>query len=110
MTALHEDAEEASFSVDFTIRDDVIALHGELDIASASTLDAALELVSDTAGDLMLDLTDLDHIDSIGLTCLVKVHTRLEASGGRLVLRGPTRTVRRVLTVSGLDRVFLIDP
>jgi anti-sigma B factor antagonist len=110
VTTFHPDPERPSFSVDFTIRDDVIALHGYLDIDSAPTLEAALDFVDDATGELVLDLTDLQFNDSTGLSRLVKVHRRLETGGGGLVIRHARPHVRKLFAISGLATVFAIEP
>jgi anti-sigma B factor antagonist len=95
--------------MDFTIREDVVALHGELDLATVFTLDAAIDLIDGSGRDLILDLSDLDFVDSIGLTRFVRLHRRLREHGAGLVLRHPQPNVRRVLTVTGLDHLLGIE-
>lgn len=45
-------------------------------------------------------------MDSSGLAALISGLRRTKEHGGALVLLSPTSSVRRVLTVTGLDRVF----
>jgi anti-sigma B factor antagonist len=107
VAALHE-GPVPYFWVDFSDRDDVVALHGELDVGSAPTLDAAFEFIDGRTGELVLDLADLDFIGSTGLTRLVMLHKRLAATAGRVTLARPQPQVHRVLTLTGLDHVFRI--
>jgi anti-anti-sigma factor len=88
---------------------DVVALHGELDLATVFTLDAVIDLIDGSGCDLILDLTDLDFVDSTGLTRFVRLHRRLADQGAGLVLRHPQPGIRHVLTSSGLDRVFAVE-
>jgi anti-sigma B factor antagonist len=115
VTALSDDprGDAPRLLVDFTLRDDVLCLHGELDMASAATLDAALGLVDNVSArstGLVIDLADLQFIDSIGLTRFVRLHQRLARHGGHLALRNPKPNVRKVLEVTGLADVIAIEP
>lgn len=103
-----------SLTIGVDDRDDatVIALDGELDLASAPDLsDVAARKVADgeAAGvpvNLIIDLSKLTFCDSAGLRVFVRFRSELEAKGGRLVLAAPQPIVRRVLEVSGLVELF----
>lgn len=86
----------------------VYRLFGSLDIATAPTVRAALLEASETARDIIVDLTGLEFIDSTGLGALIGAHRRaLEHDGKvRLVVReGP---IARLLNITGLVRVFSV--
>jgi anti-sigma B factor antagonist len=100
---------EAIFSIELRALDDVLVLHGELDVSTAATLAATADLVGEGPGDLRLDLTDLDFCGSVGLSCLVALHNRRVVHGGRLVLLRPRPNVLRVLVTTGLDSIFQIE-
>ena len=99
----------AIFSVDFSPQGDGFTLHGELDVSTAPTLDAMIDLVSVVGADIVLDLRDLKFIDSIGLTRFVRLRLKAEQYGHRLVLRRPPPNVLRVLRVTGLDTVMPVE-
>jgi anti-anti-sigma factor len=61
-------------------------------------------------GELHLDLSELTFVDSTGMKTLVSLHSRVESLGRRLVIVSPTRPVRRVLAVVGLDEVLDVRP
>jgi anti-sigma B factor antagonist len=75
---------------------------GELDLASAPLLEAALEGEIEQGTDVTFDLVELGFIDAAGLGVLVGVR-RTVGSRGRVLLRHPGRVVRRVLSLTGLD-------
>lgn len=76
---------------------------GELDVATASRLEAVLSpLVDSSASLVVLDLTDVSFLDSSGLRTIVRTATSLEDGGGRLVIDGASAAVSRVLEVTGL--------
>ncbi len=85
----------------------VVALHGELDIASADGLAEALVEVAGST--LVVDLSDLTFIDSTGIGALVLARNRILAHGqGELVLSRPGGIVRRVLEIVGLS-VWIVE-
>lgn len=87
----------------------VVTVHGEIDLGSAHRLsDAALAALQQVGSRLVLDLAGVSFMDSTGLKVLLALHKRAQVAGGRLLLAGPTRTVLRVLTVTGLDQAFEI--
>jgi anti-anti-sigma factor len=83
-------------------------LVGELDLATASVLMDTFSPVAAEDGDLHLDLTDLTFIDSSGIRGLLLL---AEAMGGRgrLILTGPTDSVRRTLTLVGIEQAENIE-
>ena len=56
----------------------------------------------------MVDLQHLQFIDSSGLGALVRGAKLARAAGGYLRLRAPKPAVRKVLQITGLDRIFEI--
>ena len=76
------------------IRDGVLAIGGDIDLASADTLlDAALS-ADRRPGDLVLDCADVTLIDSTGIQALLRLRDALD--GGTLVIRNPSHRVAAV--------------
>jgi anti-sigma B factor antagonist len=87
----------------------VVALSGELDVASSQGLsDDLAELIEGGTTDLVIDLAKLAFIDSTGLSAILRANRRLER--GHLVLREPSPMVRQVLEISGLTGALRIEP
>jgi len=85
----------------------VIALEGDLDIASRGHVRALLEAVS-TRPVAIVDLTNVDFIGSTGVTELLYAFQKRRERGleaMRLVV-APGATVNRVIEIAGLDKVF----
>ena len=88
----------------------VIALEGELDMASGPLLDDWVAMSLDSGGrSLVLDLRELTFVDSMGLRALVHADTAARKCRGRLVLRSPRPQVRALLQITGLDRRLDIE-
>jgi anti-sigma B factor antagonist len=82
----------------------VIALSGELDLASSGALEDELARVA-TSGvtQIVVDLRDLEFMDSTGLSTLVKAHQRAEVAGQQFgLVRGPQQ-VQRLLSLTGVE-------
>jgi len=87
----------------------VISLRGEVDIYTAPRLkEGLLELLDGGATGVVVDLSGVTFIDSTALGVLIGGVRRLHDAGGRMALVVATRPVERVLTITGLDRVFSI--
>jgi anti-sigma B factor antagonist len=87
-----------------------VALGGELDLATAPELWAAIDhALARGRRRLVLDLADLVFVDSTGLGVFVRAGKELRASGGRLTLRSPGERVAKLLAITGLEEVFDIE-
>jgi anti-sigma B factor antagonist len=84
----------------------VLALGGELDLATVPLLQARLDLVVRGGGAVVIDLSGLRFIDSSGLSALVRAERQLRASGGQLALVYGSRAVRRAFELTRLDHYF----
>jgi anti-anti-sigma factor len=87
----------------------IIVVRGELDLSTASNLEAPLdEAISSQDGSVLIDLTDCEFIDSTGIALIVRAWQRLDrdANGegsGRVVICSANDQVRRVLEITGLE-------
>ncbi len=89
----------------------VIALSGELDLASSPALEEALDRVFGADSRLVvLDLRTLDFMDSTGLSIIVKAHQTADDRQLQLYLVNGPAQVQRLLSLTGVaERVSLID-
>ena len=89
---------------------------GDLDVDTAPLLRAALSQVLARAahpaagGPIVLDLTDMGFIDAVGLGVLAGAARRAHSAGHDITLRNPRPGARRVLEVTGLWKVFVVEP
>ena|SRR5690242_21800045 len=82
----------------------VVKLGGELDLYNAPVLrKALLEAAREAPERLVLDLAEVEFIDSTALGALIEARGSLPERRG-LLLAAPARETRRALQVSGLDR------
>lgn len=88
----------------------VVLLTGRLDVSTAPDIRPVLHTAIESGtGDLVLDLSDVLVIDTTGLGLLVGVHRRAGRCGRRLVLRGVSAPVLRLLHRTRLHRVLHVE-
>jgi anti-sigma B factor antagonist len=97
-----------------TVGDDQIQLFGlggTLDIATSPTLRAALLEAADRANhEIVVDLTQLEFLDSTGLGALIGAHKRATEHGGSVRLVAHEGQILRLLRITGLLDVFSVYP
>jgi anti-sigma B factor antagonist len=103
------DHDPTIFWVSFDADAGVVGLHGELDAATLPRLVEVFDVAAGYPGELVLDLADLAFIDSVGLGALIRFRNRRAGPYHDLMLRDPQLRVRRILAVTGLDRVFPVS-
>jgi anti-sigma B factor antagonist len=81
----------------------LLALSGELDVVTAPALEQRLrEALSEPGAHVTLDLSDLEFVDSAGVSVLIKAKQDAESRGRTLVLARATEQVHRVFALVGL--------
>jgi anti-sigma B factor antagonist len=87
----------------------VLTVAGETDLSTSSRLRRDLDEAMDAAsGDLILDLSDLDLVDSTALRVMLAAAKRMMAEQRALVLVVTRRHVLRVFDITGLRDFFSI--
>lgn len=81
----------------------MLVLTGELDVVSAPELAQCLnEALAEGHARVTLDLSDLQFVDSAGVSVLIKAKQDAESHGRTLVLARATEQVHRVFALVGL--------
>lgn len=88
----------------------VIRVSGEIDISTAPYLRRALAEIQNSAADVAVDLSAVEYLDSSGLNVFVEAHRRASDDGGRFVLVGVGDGPRRLMQLTGLERVLSFIP
>src|SRR3954447_3493900 len=82
-----------------------VALRGELDLSGVDRAHEAIEQAESAAAPLLvLDLSELDFIDSTGLEVILRAARRAHDNGRRLVVARPLTYVRRLLEMTAIDQ------
>lgn len=88
----------------------VIALHGELGVATNSALREQLLRALHRTDRLILDLAAVTRCDTSTLAVLVGTQRRARLLGATFQLAAPGRELAALLQVTGLDRSLTIHP
>ena len=86
----------------------VVRLGGELDLYNAAEVRSALtEACAGAPERIVVDLAEVEFIDSTALGVLIETRTKLKNRDGFL-LAAPGLETRRALEISGLDKLFTV--
>lgn len=87
-----------------------LSLAGELDLTSRDELTESLAKL-ESADIAELDFSKVTYVDSTILGCLAVLRGRLVENGGLGVIRilGPSPSMVRILSISGLNKVFEVS-
>jgi anti-anti-sigma factor len=92
-------------------RASVFAISGELDLASAPELESHIAQAFQSGAKMVIvDLRELEFIDSTGLSVLVKAHQQAQEAGCELGIVNGGAQVRRLLSLTGVtERLRVAD-
>ena len=87
----------------------MLNVKGDVDIYTAPRLrERIIQLADDGMRRILVDLQGVEFMDSTGLSVLVAGLKRLKENDGVLALVVTREPVLRILSITGLDRVFPI--
>ena len=86
-----------------------VAVRGEVDLSVVDAFAVALDTaIRDSVGAFVIDLSDLDFIDSSGLHVLLRARSLLGREDRALAVICPYGPVRRVFELSGCSELFAL--
>jgi anti-sigma B factor antagonist len=86
-----------------------LVVSGEVDLATAPRfLDQLIAVAAEAHSPALVDLSAVTFLDSSGLTALVDARRSFEDTDVSLVLVNPSPACRRVLEITGIDKLFEI--
>jgi anti-sigma B factor antagonist len=98
---------DAGFPVEMVSGVPVVVTPEEVDITNAARLRGVLyETAVARHGTLVIDMSQTRFCDTAGIHALVSAHKQAQAEHGDLRLIIATPSVRRIFTLTGLDRVI----
>ena len=87
-----------------------LSLQGELDLSNADALeDEFIRLEATSVSRIVLDLRELEFIDSTGLAVIMRAHERGNRDGHILRVLRPNGQVGRVFDLCDLDQVLAFE-
>src|SRR5262245_14775861 len=103
-----ETHDPASYRVEHEQGCAVVIATGEIDLFAANEFRRALDRAAALSGRIVVDLTDVDFMDSTGLGVVLRARGRGRLPSISLVR--PPRMLRKVLHLTGLSEVLPVYP
>jgi anti-anti-sigma factor len=85
-----------------------VVLDGKLDYSSAGQIELPMSVLAGSKKGLIIDLSALTFLASIGIRHLVTAAKAIQRKGGRIVLLRPTAAIAEVLATSGITELMPI--
>jgi len=83
-----------------------VVLRGRLDTAGAGAIDLKFNAVAGARRAIVVDLSAVDFLTSLGIRLLVIGAKAVKNKGGKLVLLSPTETVLAVINTAGIEQLI----
>jgi anti-sigma B factor antagonist len=85
----------------------LLKLSGQIDVSTEAVVrDALDQAVGDGTSKVVLDMSEVDFMDSSGIAVLLVAARRVDA----LELHCPTEIIRRLITIAGLSEALRMTP
>ena len=84
-----------------------VGLKGRLDINGVQAVEMQLSKEASESANLLLDLSEVDFIASLGMRMLLSIAKKLGATHCKLILIAPQQLVREALETAGLFHVMV---
>ena len=75
----------------------------------AEIKESIFEIVERGNNKMVMNLENVEYIDSSGLGALVTLLKKLRSGNGKLLLVNPKSSVKQILGLTNLDKVFIIE-
>ena len=67
------------------------------------------KLADESIIDIKIDLSNLDYIDSTGLGVMIGVLKKLKSEDKEIYILNPKSNVKKIFTITCLDKIFNLD-
>jgi anti-anti-sigma factor len=85
-----------------------VALRGRLDTVAAEAADLRLSVIAGSKRAVVIDLSDLEFLASMGIRLLLTSAKAVQRKGGKLAIIAPEGSVLMVLRTSGMETLIPI--
>ena len=88
----------------------VVKLDGEIDHHSVSEIRDGLDrmIIENKPKTMILELADIDFMDSSGLGLVLGRYRRLNEIGARVLIKNPGARTEKILVMAGVDKLIKI--
>lgn len=85
----------------------ILAIEGEIDVYTSPQLKQDItQLAEKGVKHLIINLSQVEYLDSTGLGVLIGGLKRLRENDGNMALVGPGMRILRIFEITGLDKIF----
>lgn len=85
-----------------------VTLRGRLDLLGAQTIDLPFSEIADLKNAVLVDLSEVDFLASLGMRVLLTSAKAVHRKGGRLAIVVPEGNVLKALKTAGFDAIIPI--
>jgi anti-anti-sigma factor len=85
-----------------------VVLSGRLDTLGAETIDLRMSVIAGSKRAVVIDLSDVDFLASLGIRVLLTTAKAVQRKGGRLAIVTPEGNVLMVLKTAGMESLIPI--
>ena len=87
-----------------------IGVSGELDVSTADEFKEYLhKLIDKEIRNIRLNLETLDYIDSTGLGVIIGILKRIKVEDKEIYIKSPKDNVKKIFSITGLDKIFKME-
>lgn len=86
-----------------------VTVTGRVDTATSPKLEAALEESLSDVSSLVFDFKKLEYISSAGLRVLLSAQKKLQAAGGRMVVKNLGETINEIFFITGFSEILTVE-
>jgi len=108
-----EEGKLLSLSIEKKYREDKdfwdVKITGEVDIYTSDKIrDTLNEMIKEKISEIQIDCKELSYIDSSGLGVFIGILKKLKEEDKNLVVLNARSNILKLLSITGLDKVFVI--
>jgi len=85
-----------------------VSLSGSFDVPGAGGVDHQFSVIGKQATDVLVDLSGVTFLASIGVHILIRTAKAVAERGGRMIILNPIAASRKVLHATGVDSIIAI--
>lgn len=86
-----------------------VSVRGEIDIYTAAQFKENIyRIVDKSEKDIIVDLAELNYIDSTGLGILVGALKKARLNGGNIRIENTKDNIKKLFAITGLDKLFMV--
>jgi anti-sigma B factor antagonist len=84
----------------------IITVTGSIDSKSAGGLQAEILNNISEAGNVLMDLSNVDFVSSAGLRVLLMLYRQIRSKDGKIILAGVNEEIKDVMSMTGFIKFF----